>query len=69
MRTCVKAEIDGWAKIAVQQLPSAPLSKPSSMAMPSVMEMSLQVAVEVEVAMIAVLVEGVLHWRLEKLLC
>ena len=60
MRTCVEAEIDGWAKIAVQQLPSAPLSKPSAMAMPSVMEMSLRVAVEVEVGIIVVLVEGVL---------
>ena len=45
-----------------------PLSKPSAMAMPSVMEMSSRVAVEVEVVMIAVLIEGVLHWRLEKLL-
>ena len=56
----MQVEIDGWAKIAVQRLPSAPLSKQSAMAMPTVMEMALRVAVEVEVGMIVVLVEGVL---------
>jgi len=66
MWTCVEVVIDGWAEIAVQPLPSTPLLKPSAMAMPSVMEMSLWAAVEVEVGMIVVLVEGVL--RSEKLL-
>jgi len=59
----MQVEIDGWAEITVQRLPSAPLSKQSATAMPAVMEMSLRFAVEVEVVGIVVLVEGVLAQR------
>ena len=59
----MQVEIDGWAEITVQRLPSAPLSKQSATAMPTVMEMSLRFAVEVEVVGIVVLVEGVLAQR------
>ena len=61
MWPCVEVEIDGWARIAVQRLPSMPLSKQSAMMMPTVMEMMLSVAVEVKVVGIVVLVEGVLR--------
>ena len=57
---CMQVEIDGWAEITVQRLPSVPLSKQSAMAMPTVMEMLLRFAVEIEVVGIVVLVEGVL---------
>ena len=58
MLTCVDVEIDEWAEITLQRPLCPPLSKPVVMAMLTVMEMLLRVAVEVEVAEIIVLIEG-----------
>ena len=60
MLTCVdvEVEIDEWAEITLQRPLCPPLSKPAVMAMPTVMEMLMRVAVEVEVAGIIVLIAG-----------